>query len=436
MIGGARGAETLDRKGEAVFSKVLAGAVVIAALVAGAPLAAAENRPDCYDPTVPLTVEENRLSRPVPQEILRRSGFERYATMFSSALCALPGAPSATTLAKATGKTLWAAAVARAQSPVPTDDMSVTDDRPLYWARLRFTSLLRQWTPADALTPEERAALILTFDRASRGQDTLRLPAGDGVRRIVVSGFDPFILDADIRRSNPSGAAALALDGTIVHTPNGPARIETAIFPVLWRPFEQGTVEDTFLPHLREGRARADMFVTVSQGRPGRFDVEGYNGRWRGGFPDNDNVSYTGVVPIPSHVPTVIPAPEFVRSTLPAAEMVAAPSGRFPVHVNPSVTEIPAGSSTPVFQPLGPTPGSVARAGSGGNYLSNEIAYRTTLLRDALGVSMPGGHLHTPVLVFGAGNTTEISDPVFEQNRLDIIAQTRALLVAAVGTLG
>ncbi|SDH51072.1 Pyrrolidone-carboxylate peptidase (N-terminal pyroglutamyl peptidase) [Actinokineospora alba] len=418
-----------------MISKVLAGAVVIAALVAGAPLAAAEDRRDCYDPTVPLTVEENRLSRPIPQDILRRSGFDRYATTFSAALCAVAGGPSADALVSATGKTLWTAAVARAQSPVPTDGLSVTDDRPLYWARLRFTSLLRQWTPARGLDAREREALILTFDRASRGQDSLRLPTGGGMRRIVVSGFDPFILDADIRRSNPSGAAALALDGAIVRTPNGPARIETAIFPVLWRPFEQGTVEDTFLPHLREGRARADMFVTVSQGRPGRFDVEGYNGRWRGGFPDNDNISYTGVAPIPAHVPTVTPAPEFVRSTLPAAEMAAAPSGRFPVHINPSVTEIPAGATAPVFQPNGPTPGSVARAGSGGNYLSNEIAYRTTLLRDALGAPMPGGHLHTPVLVFGPGNTTEISDPVFEQNRLDIIDQTRALVTAAAATL-
>ena len=45
--------------------------------------------------------------------------------------------------------------------------------------------------------------------------------------------------------------------------------------------------------------------------RVGRFDVERYNGRWRGGFPDNDNVSSTGVIPIPaglSDFPLSIPA--------------------------------------------------------------------------------------------------------------------------------
>ena len=85
------------------------------------------------------------------------------------------------------------------------------------------------------------------------------------------------------------------------------------MFPVLWGPFAQGVVERTLLPQL----ARIDMFTTLSQGRVGRFDVERYNGRWRGGFPDNDNVSSTGVIPIPGWVPTVLPAPEFVPTTLP-----------------------------------------------------------------------------------------------------------------------
>jgi hypothetical protein len=74
----------------------------------------------------------------------------------------------------------------------------------------------------------------------------------------------------------------------------------------------------------------------------------------------------------------------------------------------------------------------VARAGGGGDYLSNEIAYRATLLRDALGLTTPGGHLHTPVLEFGPGNTTELTDPVFEQNQRDIVTQIRAVLKVAL----
>jgi len=383
----------------------------------------------CADPAAPLTVEEQRLALPAPAEILRRSGFDRFAQAFTPVLCHLPDDHAAEQALRVQGRLLWTAAIARAQGRLPAGDLPVTDDRPLYWARLQLTKALRQWTPSFELPADRRAELIGTLERTSRGQDSIRY--GDGMKRVLVSGFDPFQLDQDIRRSNPSGATALALDGTVIDTAAGSARIETAMFPVLWGPFAQGVVEQTFLPQLD----RIDMFTTVSQGRVGQFDVERYNGRWRGGFPDNDNASSTGVIPIPAGVPTVEPAPEFVPTTLPYAQIVAANTGRFPVFDHTSVVEIPAGQTDPVTQPNGPTPGSTARQGGGGNYLSNEISYRTTLLRDALGLHIPGGHLHTPVLQFAADNTTELTDPVFEANQRDIVDQVRNVLVVAAGTL-
>lgn len=392
------------------------------------PTVTAAATPTCADPAAPLTVEEQRLTLPKPTEVLQRSGFDRFERVFTPSLCALPNTHVATVVIRAQGRALWEAAVARAQGRLPAGTLPVTDDRPLYWARLQLTRALRQWTPSFPLSADARASLVDVLERASRGQDSIRYEPG--ARRVLVSGFDPFQLDLDIRRSNPSGATALALDGTVIETAAGPARIETAMFPVLWDPFAAGMVERTFQPWL----GRVDMFTTVSQGRVGRFDVERYNGRWRGGFPDNNNLSSTGVIPIPAGVPTVLPAPEFVPTTLPYAAIVAAPTGRFPVYDNTSVTEIPAGQTVPVVSPTGPTPGSTARAGGGGNYLSNEIAYRTTLLRDALGVSVPGGHLHTPVLQFAPDNTTELTDPVFEANQLDIINQVRAVLTVAAGT--
>jgi hypothetical protein len=39
------------------------------------------------------------------------------------------------------------------------------------------------------------------------------------------------------------------------------------------------------------------------------------------------------------------------------------------------------------------------------------------------------------VLEFGAGNTTELTDPTFEANQRDIIDQVRNVLVVAAGTL-
>ncbi|WP_216215588.1 pyroglutamyl peptidase [Amycolatopsis aidingensis] len=378
----------------------------------------------------PLTVEERRSALPVPREILRRSGFDRFETHLAGLLRCAPDRMTARIAVAAQARRLWRAAVHRAQGHAHPGTLPAADDRPLYWARLRLTGLLRQWTPRFQLDEAERAQLIAVLEAASRGQDAVRYPTG--FRRILVSGFDPFRLDGDIRRSNPSGAAALTLDGTTVPTRSGPARIRAMLFPVRWRPFELGMVEHALLPHLPE----VDLFTTLSQGRRGQFDLERFNGRWHEGI-DNENAARTGcTVPIPPEVPTVEPAPEFVPATLPYEEIGRAATGRFPVRDNTGVLEIPRGATEPVFRPDGPTPGSAARAGGGGGYLSNEIAYRATLLRDALGLDLPGGHVHTPILEFGPYNSGQLTDPVFERNQRDITAQLRSIITIAAGSIG
>jgi len=397
------------------------------------------------------TVEEQRLDKAAPQEILRRSGFDSVAPEFARALTSSRSYAQAERVVVRQGSRLWKRAVDRAQGRGPAGgDLSRDDDRPLYWARLGMTREVRQWEPEFGLSDTQRAALLDELEQTSRGQTAIhypqrtRTPHGKGVKRILVTGFDPFTLDRDIRISNPSGATALALDGTTIETADGPARIETAVFPVRWQDFAGGTsqafgsgggtVERTLRPHLPQ----VDLFTTVSQGRVGRFDVERTNGAWRGGFPDNENISRTETVPVTDPASQ----PQWTTTTLPYKAIVAADTGRFPVYDNTSVTEIPAGATDPVVRPDGPTAGSTARAGGGGNYLSNEIAYRATLLRDRLGLhdSLPGGHVHTPVLEFGAGNTDPatgaVTDPDFVRNRLDIIAQVRAILTVAADAAG
>ncbi|TCO56657.1 pyroglutamyl peptidase [Actinocrispum wychmicini] len=404
----------------------MTGALALGSLVVVAPAAHADTA-SCFDRTASLTVSERRLDQAVPQELLRRSGFDRFAPRFEALLCAARSLRLARLLVQVEGPALWRAAVDRVQGRGPAGgDLSRGDDRPLYWARLQLTRALRQWTPRFTLSPAGRIELIDSMERGSRGQNSIDFPGGRHVKRVLVSGFDPFQLDGDIRRSNPSGATALALDGVTLSTPAGLVRVQTAMFPVLWEPFEAGMVEHTFLPHMRE----IDMLTTVSQGRVGRIDVEHYNGRWHTG-PDNDNVTRATTIPIPAGVPTVTPQPEFVPTTLPFAKIVAAKTGPFPVFDNTAVTEIRAGETVPVVSPNGPTPGSVARAGTGGSFLSNEIAYRATLLRDAVRPSLPAGHVHTPVLQFDPTNTTQVTDPVFERNRTDIVAQIRAIITVA-----
>ncbi len=393
------------------------------------------------------TVEEQRLDKAVPQEILRRSGFDVQTEEFAAGLAAARSYAQARRLVVREGSALWRRAVERAQGRGPDDSnrrealpkkggggprvgLSRDDDRPLYWARLSMTREVRTWEPGFGLSDGQRAALLDALERGSRGQTDIRYPSGKGIRRVLLTGFDPFTLDHDIRISNPSGASALALDGTVIRTARGPVRVETAVFPVRWSDFAEGTVERTLRPYLRQ----VDLFTTVSQGRVGRFDVERTNGAWRGGFGDNENVGRTETVPVTDPASQ----PQWTSTTLPYAEIVAANTGPFPVYDNTSVTEIPAGGTQAVVRPDGPTPGSTARAGGGGDYLSNEIAYRATLLRDRLGLhdTLPGGHVHTPVLQFGAGNsdpaTGAVTDPEFVRNRLDIVAQVRAIVGVAV----
>ncbi|MFC8918648.1 pyroglutamyl peptidase [Streptomyces sp. NPDC057116] len=372
------------------------------------------------------TVEEARLDRAVPREILTRSGFDAVAPDFAAALKDAGSYAAAERAVRRHGAGLWQRAVDRVQGRGPArGDLARDDDRPLYWARLAMTRELRTWEPDFALSPQARARLVERLETSSRGQDAIRFPAGRGVKRVLMTGFDPFTLDRDVRISNPSGAAALALDGTLIRTADGAlARVETAVFPVRWADFAEGEVERTLRPHL----PRVDAFTTVSQGRVGRFDVERFNGAWRGGFGDNENVSETGLVPVPDPATQ----PQWTTTSLPYARIAAADTGRFPVYDNTSVTEVPAGGTAPVVRPGGPTPGSAARAGGGGDYLSNEIAYRATLLRDRLGLAdLPGGHVHTPVLQFGAGNTGAAEDPEFLRNRADITAQVRNVIAVA-----
>lgn len=409
-------------------------ALVIASMTFGAVLAPVQAQAQPHAPATtgaPPTVEEQRLDGAVPQEILRRSGFDDATPRFTRALADVRSYRQADRLVEREGARLWRRAVDRAQGRGPAGgDLSRDDDRPLYWARLGMTRELRGWEPEFGLTEARRAALLDRLERSSRGQDSITYPSGTGFKRILVTGFDPFTLDRDIRISNPSGATALALDGTWIRTADGPAWIETAMFPVRYGDFAAGTVERALGPVLPQ----VDLFTTVSQGRVGRIDVEHFNGAWRGGFPDNENVSRTETVPVSDPASQ----PQWTTTTLPYKAIVAANTGPYPVYDHTSVTEIPAGGTDPVVRDDGPTAGSTAREGGGGDYLSNEIAYRATLLRDRLGLTIPGGHVHTPVLQFAAGNTDpatgSVTDPEFVRNRLAIIGQIREIVGVAAAS--
>ncbi|GAA1909885.1 hypothetical protein GCM10009737_09060 [Nocardioides lentus] len=385
----------------------------------------------CLDTGLEPTVEQERLTRPQPRAILRRSTADEAVAAFARALCDTGSVAAARPVVQDAGRGLWRWATERAQGERRVrGSLPGGDDRPLYWARVAMTRVLAQWAAERDLGV---GGLTDRLETTSRGQDTLRVPTARGATRVVVTGFDPFTLDVDARIGNPSGATAIALDGRVVRTADGPVRLETAVFPVRWDDFAAGEVERTLAPFVRrdpDARQGLDALVTVSQGRPEQFDLEVWNGANRGGFADNANVELTGLAPIPPGYPTVRPQPQFTRTDLPVGAMARRDTGRYDVVVNPEITERDPATGETRTTRSGPTPGFLAVAGSPGDYLSNEIAYRATLLRDGRRSPHVGGHVHTPVLGLPAGD--RLSGRSYESRRTAMVRQTTALVRAAL----
>lgn len=292
-------------------------------------------------------------------------------------------------VARGDGAALWSHAVTDVQG-------GHFDDRALYWARLKLRRLLRE-NHRDRNQAE----------RAARGFDgVFHAPEP----RVLVTGFDPFHLDRNIRQSNPSGLAALALDGTLV----AGARIRAAILPVNFAAFDEGIVERLLAPHFKAG---LQVLLTMSMGRDA-FDLERFPGLRRSAETLDNRNGVSGGSPASPRVPPGLEGPEFLEFMLPAAAM-ATTSGRWQVRDNRRVTSLERGPLQPGS--LAELEDDTAVAGSGGGYLSNEVAYRALRLRGRLGVSFAVGHVHTP-RVDGYDGEAERA----------MVAQIRDLVAAAV----
>ncbi|MBW8189911.1 hypothetical protein K0504_02590 [Neiella marina] len=261
------------------------------------------------------------------------------------------------------------------------------DDRPLYWFRLAAKQKIRQLPLAEP----DKNVLLDQFEQVSRGIEQVQI--SDVGKRVLLTGFDPFFLDRNIAQSNPSGLAALQLDGKQLVTPNGVLHIETVLIPVRFADFDQGMIETLVQPYLQQ--RRIDMLVTVSMGRKD-FDLERFPGKRRSAkAPDNLNV-FTGAsndTPLlpPLHHGAMV-GPEFVEFSLPVAAMQQA-QGPYQINDNREVETL---SGTFDASSLAQLSEHVAVQGGGGGYLSNEISYRTVRMRDLFNANIAVGHIHTP----------------------------------------
>jgi len=212
-------------------------------------------------------------------------------------------------------------------------------------------------------------------------------------KRILITGFDPFLLDRNINQSNPSGVAALLLDGQVINYNGISAEINTVMVPVRYEDFDQGIIESLLAPYYALNNV--DMIATISMGSKD-FDLERFPGKRRSvTAPDNANIVYGGTATAPkisSLNDRPLPGNEFVTFSLPVKQMQKA-KGPFPINDNHKVVTLEK-----AFEPksLKELEGATAVKGGGGGYLSNEISYRSIRLRDELNSDIPTGHIHTP----------------------------------------
>ena len=293
------------------------------------------------------------------------------------------------------------------------------DDRPLYWARLEmevalkkyqcFKGQVRGW---KVLPGTKLAELIQLFEEKSRNYTGINFSnAPVEAKKILITGFDPFGLRNNIEQSNPSGAVALALHGTEISDNKGNIGvIQSMIYPVRYEDFDKGYVEQYIYPYIQN----VDMIVTISQGFK-HYDIERFASKKRtsktlDNLAQNKHVIYynieNGILTRVSYNDL----PEFLETTLPKNSIVPGTLGNNIVVYNQfylSSVKQKSWDWSYVLQKFvnegtkdiqGPSLGEISVEGSGGDFLSNEIFYRVSLLREQYNSTLKTGHLHLPII--------------------------------------
>lgn len=332
-----------------------------------------------------LTIEESRIDKAQKEYPAMVELFASRLAEFDSILSTVNSAAELKTTITKQGNSLWLDAVAYLQKS------KSFDDRPLYWARLQMSKVLRGNELYRGLPRDVQTEFMELLEFASRGDRSANFNS-EGLQKILITGFDPFFLDRNIAQSNPSGIAAMYLDGRVLELNGKKVEIQSLMIPVRFADFDQGMIEQM----LAERMPIVDMVATISMGRKD-FDLERFPGLRRSSkAPGNLNI-FTGATSKSPLKPFLygepLTTPEFVEFSLPVQAMQQA-RGPYKVIDNHKVETLSKGKIEP--KTLTELDGEVSVQGSGGGYLSNEISYRSIVLRNELKPDLPVGHIHTP----------------------------------------
>jgi hypothetical protein len=322
-------------------------------------------------------------------------------------------------------------------------------------------------------------AVTTALERSGRGMTSInfrrRGRSERGLHRVLLSGFDPFNT-ANARQPprpgewNPSGSAVLALDGATLSSSAGPIAVESVVLPVSFSAFDTGMVESVVRPLARD----VDAVITVSQDpalpptAPVRLERFAVGARL-------DNVGR--LVPVPGGGPMVIESSAAVEAIARRLRRPA-PTIGLPITLgfaDPAVGQrvLAALSSSASLVPVVPSSdnafsraiaevGEVAAiqrllvvsrsiggtqleidvgnarvravviAGPGGNFLSNEVSFRTlrTLVDEhSRALSF---HVHTQRGTEDEGGVIPQATGEARTRALEIAQEVRARLIATL----
>ena len=367
------------------------------------------------EPLSALTIEEQRIERALESIPNVSARLKPRVDAFTEQLTKASNYTVLTQLTTRHGSGLWR------DAKQAFNQLNDYDDRPLYWARLQMSKALRSSKAFVNLLASQQQKLLWTLELQSRGQADIAFDKKTD-KKILLTGFDPFFLDRHIDQSNPSGVVALSLDDLVLSINGKTAEIEVLIVPVRFRDFDQGMIEELLTPYIQD--QSVDMVLTVSMGRE-NFDLERYPALRRSAkAPDNLNV-LTGATKTNPLVPklksSTLLGPEFVEFSLPITAMQKG-EGNYLVNDNRKVSTLSGGEFN--AQALANIVKQTSVSGSGGGYLSNEISYRSIVLRDSFNPTLPVGHIHTPRI------------KAFDQKVLiDIVNQSKSIITQGVAEL-
>lgn len=373
-------AENNPKESRPLKNKTVVNVLAILSLTSG--FSWSSNGSDIDD--VQLSVEEKRITKAIDEFSATANRFDSLINAFAEDVN--QSSADLGNIIDSTGGQLWQ------QARDYIQNHNDGDDRALYWARLKLAKSLKQQPSFQQLAKDEQKQLLWQLELASRGANDIQFSSNVDIK-VLLTGFDPFFLDRHIDQSNPSGVTALMLDELTLKQNGKTIAIQTLMIPVRFADFDQGMIETLLTPYIKKGNI--DAVFTVSMGRKG-FDLERFPGLRRSAkAPGNLNV-YTGAnraIPLtPFLNGKALNGPEFVEFSLPVKKMQQA-NTHFIIIDNNKVTTL-TGDMEP--ESLSELANKVSVNGSGGGYLSNEISYRSILIRNRYNPTLPVGHIHTP----------------------------------------